>query len=195
MIELKIYARNIEIDSRANEYIQKKFERLKRHLSSLSEAKLEVSRTSARSQAERVVAQMTLLAKGRVLRGQERGLNLFSAIDAVADVMDRQIRRHKGKVYRTQQARRASRSDPAGVAGPQLAELEIGEADGDYLESGRVVRSKRFAMEPMTTEDAITQMELLSHQFFLFYNVDTEEYNVVYRRHDGDYGVIEPEMI
>ncbi len=186
-MELKIYARNIDLNRQAEEYIQKKFERLERHLRPLSDAKLEISLTSARSQDDRVVAQLTLSAKGRVLRGQKRGLNLYAALDAVTDAMDYQIRRYKGKAYRSEQARRAGKEDSA-------PPVEQGVAEVDDLRSPRVVRTKQFPMKPMNVEEAILEMELLSHSFFLFQNADTGTYSVVYCRQDGDYGLIEPEQ-
>lgn len=191
---LNILTRNIELNDQAHSYIEKKFKRLERHLKTPMEAKLEVYRTSARSQAERVVAQMTMSVNGYLLRGQERGLNLFAAIDAITDVMDRQIRRYKGKVYRSAQAKKAARADADRAADATAAEAEMERPEPEDLEKSRVVRTKRFPMRPMAVEDAIMEMELLSHSFFLFYNIETREYNVVYRRQDGDYGVIEPEL-
>ena len=137
---------------------------------------------------------MTVRAGGYTLRGQETGPNLFAAIDAVTDVMDRQIQKFKGRVYRTATARksaRAGRTRPAGM----MAETESGPTEvADEPEFGRIVRTKRFPVKPMTVEDAVLEMEFLGHSFFLFNNLDSGEYNVVYRRHDGDYGVIEPEL-
>ena len=190
-MELKIYAKNITVDDRTTDYIHKKFNRLKRHLSAISDAKLEVSRTSSRSQNDRVVAQMTLAVKGNVLRAQEHGVNIFAAVDEVADVLDRQIRRFKTRVYRSEQSRRAARAASAKGAAPDGVPME--EDDGGE-EAPRVVRVKRFRMTPMTAEEAIDRMEMLSHEFFLFYNVETEEYNVVYRRENGNYGILEPEL-
>lgn len=186
---LNILTRNIELNDQAHSYIAKKFKRLERHLKTPIEAKLEVYRTSARSQADRVVAQMTMSVNGFLLRGQERGLNLFAAIDAITDVMDRQIRRYKGKVYRSAQAKKTARAADA-----TAEDGEVERPEPEDLEESRVVRTKRFPMRPMAVEDAIMEMELLSHSFFLFYNIETREYNVVYRRQDGDYGVIEPEL-
>ena len=193
-MDLKILARNIDIDSRSQQYIQKKFARLERHLSNLSDAKLEVSRTSSRAQTDRVVAQMTLTAGGRVLRGQERGLNLFAAIDAVTDVMDRQIRRYKGKFYRSQQAKKAGKPGPATEVEQLAVDPHPDIIDAQDDEAPRVVRTKQFSMRPMFVEDAITEMELVGHSFYLFYNADSDSYNVVYRRQDGEYGVIEPSL-
>jgi putative sigma-54 modulation protein len=192
-LELNIFARNIDVDEPSREYINKKFRRLQRHLRNVSEAKLEVSRTSARTQDERVIAQLTLTTGGRVLRGQERGLNLFAAVDAVTDVLDRQIDRYKGKVYRSKQPRKAGRELTLdGLEG--LDSGALSDTEGSGFDRPRVVRTKQFVMKPMTVEEAITEMELLSHSFFLFFNADSSGYNVVYRRQDGEYGVIEPAL-
>ena len=190
-MELQTFCKNIDLNDEAQRYIQKKMDRLTRHLSSLSDGKLEVSRTSSRSEADRVVAQLTLTAGGRVLRTQESGLNLFAAIDAIADVMDRQIRRYKGKFYRTSQGKRSARTS----ARQSLPAPEVEEHDpeSEALELGAVVRTKVFPMPPMSVEDAILQMEMLSHDFFMFFNSDSDEYSVVYRRRDGGYSLIAPE--
>ena len=193
-MDIRIQTRNIDLNPHAEQYIQKKFNRLRRHLPNLDGAKMEVSRTQARSTRDRVQAQMTLNIAGYTLRGQDRGVNLFAAVDGVADVVDRQIRRFKGKVYHTSQARKSGRGfrnipPDAIIDMPDAAEQDAIE------EIGQVVRTKRFAMPPMSVEDAILQMEMLGHSFFLFFNMDTDEYNVAYRRRDGDYGVIEPELV
>ncbi len=188
-MDLQIHATQINLNDGAREYIQKKYRRLERHMKGLSEARLELTGTSSRSKDDRVVAQMTLSTGRHVLRGQERGPDLYAAMDAVADVMDRQIQRYKGKVYKSEQPRDSLRAAPVSDAQTGLDEVPLPD-DSD----GRVVRTKRFAVTPMGVDDAIDHMELLSHSFFLFYNVDTEEYNVVYRRRDGDYGVIEAEL-
>jgi putative sigma-54 modulation protein len=194
-VGIKVLTKNFELNLAAEAYIQKKFERLHRHLKPIKDAKLEVTRTSARSPDERIVAQMTIDANGYTLRGQESGTNVFVAVDAVTDVMDRQIQRYKGKVYRSAQAKRSGKSSAARV-GLLAADAPVDEEPVDDLvgEPGTVVRTKRFPMGPMAVEDAILEMELLSHDFFLFYNAATEGYNVVYRRRDGDYGLIEPEL-
>ena len=195
-VDIKIYAKNLEMNSQARSYIQKKFQRLERHLKPIADAKLEVSRMSARSQGDRIVAQMTLTTSDHTLRGQESGSNLFAATDAVTDVMDRQIQKYKGKAYRSSQAKKSARTDAAREDAALMAiDSEEELQEGDQLDSGKVLRIKRFPMKPMTVEDAIMEMELLSHSFFLFYNRETKEYNVVYRRQAGDYSVIEPELV
>ena len=125
-MDIEIYARNIELNDQARKYIQRKFQRLERHLRPLSDAKLEVSRTSARSQADRVVAQMTLTASRSTLRGQERGPNLFAAIDAVVNVLDRQIERYKARAYQSERARKAGGT--SSVSGLEQAVVESSHA-------------------------------------------------------------------
>ena len=190
---LQVLTKNIELNSQSSDYIQKKFQRLERHIKPVPDAKLEVSLTSSRSQADRFVVQLTLTGKGYTLRAQERGPSLFAAVDTVTDVMDRQIRRYKGKAYRTEQARRAGKAGSHDETGETANAVGLEDVDADDLLEPRVVRTKRFPVPPMFVEDAILEMELLDHSFFLFYNIDSREYNVAYRRQDGDYGVIEPE--
>ena len=193
-MDIRIQAKNIDLNPHAEQYIQKKFERLWRHLPNLDDAKMEVSRTQARATRDRVQAQMTLNIAGYTLRGQDRGVNLFAAVDGVADVVDRQIRRFKGKVYHSSQARKSGRGF-RDVPPEAIIEMpEDVEEEEAIAEMGQVVRTKRFAMQPMSVEDAILQMEMLGHSFFLFFNMDTGDYSVAYRRHDGDYGMIEPEL-
>ncbi len=193
-MDIRIQAKNIDLNPHAEQYIQKKFERLRRHLPNLDDAKMEVSRTQARATRDRVQAQMTLNIAGYTLRGQDRGVNLFAAVDGVADVVDRQIRRFKGKVYHSSQARKSGRGF-RDVPPEAIIEMpEDVEEEEAIAEMGQVVRTKRFAMQPMSVEDAILQMEMLGHSFFLFFNMDTGDYSVAYRRHDGDYGMIEPEL-
>ena len=196
-MDLKIYAKNLELNNEAESYIHKKFKRLERHLNHISDAKLEVSRTSARSAAERVLTQMTLTANGYILRGQETGLNLYAAVDAVTQVMDRQIQRYKAKVYRSGQSRKSAKAAAETAAAGEWPEETLAEdvpTDDLLGEFATVVRTKRFPMKPITVEEAILEMELLSHDFFLFHNIETDEHSVVYHRRDGSYGLIEPEQ-
>ncbi len=195
-MEMQILSRNMRLSGHSEEYIQKKVARLERHLREQAEARLELRRTARRSETDRFVAQMTINASGATLRGQETGLTLFAAVDAVTDVMDKQIRRYKGRAYRTSQARRSARSQAMREnVGALLEDVAADEEDREESleEIGKVVRVKRFAMKPMTVEDAIMEMELLDHDFFLFHNAETNQHSVVYRRTDGDYGVIEPD--
>jgi putative sigma-54 modulation protein len=196
--DLRIHSRNIEIDEPTGEYVRRKFARLERHMQPMS-ADLEISTTSSRSANDRVIAQLTISANDGVLRGQERGSTIREAVDLVTDVLDRQIRRYKTKFSPTSVARSLARSASAeevfGMTSVESEEADSEEAGSEEAMAGTVIRTKRFSMTSMHVEDAIEEMEMLSHSFFLFYNLDSQEYNVVYRRHDGDYGLLQPDLI
>ena len=192
---LEIRTRNVTLDEPTEQYARRKFDRLARHLPSMTAAELEISSTSAKSAQERVIAQLTVVAGGRSLRGQERGSTVRQAVDLVSDVLDRQIRRYKTRFYRSSAARRAARADRDMFAEPEAGPALAPEPDSDEPSPGKVIRNKVFAMAPMHVEDAIEEMEMLSHSFFLFYNLESRSYGVVYRRRDGDYGLLEPKLV
>ncbi|MFC1963076.1 HPF/RaiA family ribosome-associated protein, partial [Chloroflexota bacterium] len=125
------------------------------------------------------VVQVTIDSNGTLLRGEERADTIDTALDAVVNVLKRQIERFKGKFYRRQ-----SRVEPR--------EKEI--SAGQEEETGKVVRVKRFSVKPMALEEAVEQMELLGHNLFLFLDAENDKFSVVYRRDDGNYGLLEPEM-
>ncbi len=140
---------------------------------------------SARSAADRQVAQITVRGRGFVLRSEERADDIFAAIDTALDKMQRRIERYKGK-------RNRGRGD-----GKTVAELSAPtfEEDEDEEQGSTIVRRKKFFLVPMTEVEALEQMSLLGHEnFFVFYNVETNAVNVLYRRRDGQYGLIDPEI-
>ena len=183
-MDLKIIGRGIEITDRLNDYVEKKIGRLDRYLPSITEAWVELSVEGTRAAADSQVCQVTVRVNGTILRAEERSDDMFTSIDAVLDKMYRQIARYKGK--------RQNRWRGAGV---QIEPLPLEIEEEPEEEESRIVRYKRFAMAPMTPEEAVEQMELLGHDFFVFYNADEGQINVVYRRKDGDYGVIQPELV
>ena len=179
-MELIITGKNMEISERIHEYVEKKAGRLDRYLQNIDEASLELTRQSAKSAEDRHIAQLTVRAKGTILRAEERAADVFTAFDAVLDKMYRQIVRYK--------TRRRTRG--------RVQEEDLMPLLDEYEEEGprQIVRTKRFIVLPMDEEEAADQMELLGHDFFLFLNTNTGELNIIYRRRDGDYGLIEPEL-
>ncbi|MGA9348750.1 MAG: ribosome-associated translation inhibitor RaiA [Anaerolineae bacterium] len=177
-MQLIIQGKNIEVTDRLREYIEKKVGKLDRYLPTITEARMELSVESAKSAKDRQVAQLTVRSKGTFLRAEERSADMFTSIDAIVDKMYRQIVRYKGKRY--------GRGRGPGEI-PPVEEFEE-EAPPN------IVRTKRFQVVPMDEEEAIEQMELLGHDFFVFFNVNTDGINVLYRRKDGDYGLLEPEL-
>ena len=175
-MDLQISGQGIEILPTVKDYVEKKFGKLDRHFQNINGTKVELSEQKTKSQDQRYRVQVTLDANGTLLRAEERAENLLVAIDKVVPVIDRQIERYKGKLYKK------------GKSGPSI---KSGLKEEPTPE---LVRTKRFTMKPMSAEDAIEQMELLGHDFFLFYNSSTKEYNLLYRRKDGNYSIIEPEL-
>ncbi len=189
-MDIKIHGRNVDISDNIQNYVDKKFNRLSRHLPQMMDATAEIKRTSSRAGDDRIAVQITLSVKGQVLRAQRRGSTVREAVDTAVDVMDRQIRRYKGRRYRSNQQRKSLRDLPDGL----VPEPDEEAPSPDEMEDMpiKVVRRKRFPMVSMTVDDAIAEMELLNHSFYLFRNVETGSYSVVYQREDGDYGLIDP---
>jgi len=146
--------------------------------------RVDLSSQSSRNVTERYIAQLTLRdARGTILRAEERDADIKVAIDHVMDKMYRQISRFRGKRKRRRKA--AALHDVVLEPLPD----EIGDAVED---APRIVRSKTFAMQPMSAEEAVDQMELLGHDFYMFYNADSGAVNLVYRRDEGDFGLLQP---
>ncbi len=178
-MELQITGKNIELSPAVRQHIEQKLGKLGRHLPNITGYKVEIAQEKTKSPQQHFVVQVTLDSNGTLLRGEERGQDLFQAIDKVAQRMDRQIEHYKGKLYR-----RGRGSSPLRGEFNQETESEEGLKE--------VVKVKRFPVKPMPIPEAIAQMELLGHDFFLFFNAESEELNLLYRRRDGDYGLIEP---
>ena len=180
-MELQITGKNMELSPPVRSYIKRKLGKLSRHLPNIIESKVEISEEKTRSPQQHFVVQVTLNSNGTLLRGEERGEDLFTAIDKLVGIMDRQIEHYKGKLYKKGR-------------GSSLARGEFSQEVETEEPPKRVIKVKRFAIKPMLVDEAIDQMELLGHDFFLFFNADTEELNLLYQRKDSNYGLIEPEL-
>ena len=187
-MELLVTGKNLDVTPRDRDYIEKKLATLQRHFKSLPILVLQVVLTEEKTRAteKRFIVEFTANVRDALLRSEERGPDLHVAIDRAAEVMDRQIERFHG---RRQARRRAAPTDLTAT----LEVVEPETSDGKEL-SSRVVKVKRHTLKPMSVDEAIDQMELLGHDFFVLLNRDTEELNVVYRRRAGDYGIIESQV-
>lgn len=181
-MQLIITGKNMNVSSRTEDFVRRKMERLDRHLTEPVEARVELSSENTKDVNQRQIVQVTLTNNGTTIRAQERAADLKVAVDMVVDKLNKQIRRYKGKQVRKRRVNAA-----------QTAPVAVLEEDESEWE-GQIVRRKRFKTPPMSPEEAIDQMELLGHSFFIFQNQDDEALNVVYRRTDGNYGVLEPLM-
>ena len=190
-MQLSITGRSIDVTDYTRDYIEKRLQRVTRHLPSLHEARVELIGASANGNGQRNVVQITLRAGGKILRGEERSSDLFTAVDKVMEKLVRQVDRFKGK--RMQRRHTAQAASENTLAAAVLAEEALAEAD--EAEAYRpIVKTKRFRTAPMQAAEAIEQMELLGHNFFVFYNAQDGQINVIYRRNDGDYGLLIPEL-
>jgi len=181
-MKLQIVAKNnVEISETIRAYVEKKVGKLGRYLPTLDEGKVEISREGAKLPEQRFTVQVTLDSRGVWIRAQEKSKDMRTAIDKVVDVLSKRIERYKGKLYDKNRGVSFARQ------GAAIEEEEIEPPK-------KVVKTKRFLVKPMPIDEAISQMELLGHDFFLFVDADTDRLNLLYRRDDGNYGLIEPEQ-
>jgi putative sigma-54 modulation protein len=184
-MNIVVRGRNMEVTSRLQEYVDTKVGKLDRFLPTIDEARMELSVEQTQSAQHSQIAQLTVRSRGRILRAEERDQDLFAAIDAVTDKMQRQVSRYKDRLYSRGQPRSTQQAEAMSMAGPGSAPVE--------KPLGHIVRTKKFPVEPMDPEEAIEQMEMLGHDFYMFFNTASEAINVLYRRRNGDYGLLQPD--
>ncbi len=185
-MKLLIHGKNIEVTDAIREYVQQKIEKAASHYQSLTteiDVHLSVARNPRITPSQN--AEVTIYVNGSVIRAEESSENLYASIDLVADKIARQLRKYKERRHTHVRIKD-----------------EVESPDGDVLEKlttdrtpelpGEVVRSKYFAMPPMALKDALEQLDLVDHDFYMFHNAETGQINVVYERNHGGYGLIQP---
>lgn len=184
-----VYTKNMELTDRIKDYVDKKVSKLDRYLPDIEEARVDMAFVkSARNASDRQVAQITVRGKGFLLRSEERADDIFAALDTAVDKMQRQIERYKGK-------RSKGRGDGRSAADVASDILQLEGTEEFDEDTPIIAKRKRFFLLPMDELEAIEQMNLLGHEnFFVFYNGNTQMVNVLYKRRDGSYGVIEPQI-
>ncbi|MFJ8530518.1 ribosomal subunit interface protein [Bacillus pseudomycoides] len=178
-MKFNIRGENIEVTPALKDYVEKKLGKLERYFDTFPEIKVNLKVYSDKQRVEVTIPFTDLL-----LRAEETHSDMYAAIDLVVDKIERQIRKHKTKVNRKLREK-GSPKNAFILTEPVAVQEEVQE---DELE---LVRTKRFDLKPMDVEEAILQMDMLGHNFFVFTNADTNETNVVYGRKDGKYGLIE----
>jgi putative sigma-54 modulation protein len=176
-MKLQVKGRNVDVTDALFAYSERKLGKLARHLSDESRCELELAIEHNPSINDKQVAEATVWTKGPVLRARERSTDMKASIDMLVDKLERQAQRYREK---------RRRSNARASHGPGAA-----PADEDVP---RIVKTKQFAVKPMHAEEAVLQLELVGHDFFVFQNADSNDVNVVYRRRDGGYGLIEPQV-
>jgi putative sigma-54 modulation protein len=176
-----VRGKNLEVPDRVRDYAERKFARLERLLDDRTDATVELSNESHRSAADAHIADVTLVIDGKTLKSKATGASYQAAIDEVVDKVERQARDFKEK------PRVRSRPEEEKVL---LRKIADGTSDG--ASERQIVKTKRFAIEPMFEEDAVAAMEEIGHDFYVFVNAENERVAVLYRRKDGNFGLIEP---
>lgn len=184
-MKYNIRGQRMEVTDALREYVAKKLGRLERYFEATPESDVQVTLSVTKGQH---TVEVTIPLPGVVLRAEEKRDDMYASIDFVVDKLERQIRKHKTKLNRKfrQVAEGRIFKEEAGNGASQVSTLT---KEDDY----ELVRTKRFSMKPMDVEEAILQMNMVGHNFYVFSNSDTKEVNVVYRRSDGKYGLIETE--
>jgi putative sigma-54 modulation protein len=162
-MKVQVNGRNVEVNDYLRDYVTKKVGKLERYLPQITEARAELTQNMTRSASDRYTSQITVWASGQMLRAEESTSDILASIDATVDKMASQVRRFKGRRYENR--RRVSQAVSAEV---ERAVTETDEAPEE--EPGRVIRRKQFAVQPMNEEEAVEQMELLGHDFFVYFD-------------------------
>jgi len=172
-----IIGKNLDVTESLKEAVESKLEKLERYFTPDTEVHVTLS-----VQKERQKIEVTIPVKGGIIRSEQQSNDMYVSIDLVEEVIERQLRKYKNKLV-------AKNQEGSNFA-PSFYDVDDTADDGDI----KIVRSKKFGIKPMYPEDACVQMELLGHDFFVFCNAETDEVNVVYKRKNGSYGLIEPEF-
>jgi len=180
-MRIMVSGKNMEVTDALRDWVAKKVGKLERYFDPDTEAQVTMS-----VEKNRHIVEVTIPFDGVVLRGEESTDDMYTSIDRVLEKLEKQIHRHRTKLER--KLREGAFRFDSPVFGDQFE-------DTDRQRQYKVVKTKRFAIKPMDLEEAVMQMDLLGHSFFVFTNAETDEVNVVYKRKDGNYGLIEPEYM
>ena len=177
-MKVTVIAKNMELTDALKEIVQKKISKLEKYFEANVEAKATLT-----VQKNRQIIEVTIPFNGVILRGEEATSDMYKSLDLVGDKLERQIRKQKTRLSRKH--------------GGSLRFGEINNIDlkSEQEEEGKLVKVKKFGVKPMNSEEAILQMDLLGHNFFVYQDADSNKVNVIYKRKDGDYGLLEPEFI
>jgi putative sigma-54 modulation protein len=180
-MRLHVKGKNVEVSDAIHEYAERKLGKLAPQLAEPTQVELELAVEKNPSIADNHVAEATIFTKGPVLRAREASSDMKASIDLLVDKLERQVKRYRQK--RRHEHERHHEHANGGAAAADTTTSEEGPV---------IVKTKQFVLKPMSPEEAVEQLELIGHDFFVFRSDDSGEINVVYRRRDGAYGVIEP---
>lgn len=189
-MKVVIEGKNIELTKALKDYVNEKLVRLQHHYDLIikgHEVKVKLSVLKNPRITKNNITEVTIFLDGKVIRSEEVSEDMYASIDLVVDKLDRQIQKYKSKVYRSYQHKERP------LPSPELAGILLTNDNNNKLvKEGKIIKSKKFNIHSMTPEDASLQLDLISHDFYVFLNSKTKQTNVIYKRKDGDYGLIEP---
>lgn len=196
-MHVTVTGRNIDLTPALKDYLVDKLQRAQKHFDSVLDCKALLSVAKNPSIARSQTAEVTISVNGQVIRGEESTENMYASIDLVADKIERQLRKYKTRYFQKgikvkDKRQRAFDEIDVGAEYDDDASVDIAVMDEED-DSPTVVRSKKFALKPMSPEEACKHMDLLGHDFFMFVNSESNHVSTVYHRRDGNYGLIEPE--
>ena len=214
-MKIQVKGRHVIVTDPLREYAEEKLTRLHRLMSerriddvTLVELELIVERSHPSGESQ--IAEATIFTRGPVLRARESSPDMYASIDLVYEKLQRQVKKYHDKMQHKALRHHAPKpvsavatpddaiaDEAAALASGQVPQSvavtsELGADGGNHHEESRVVKSKQFALKPMSIDEATLQLDLIGHSFFVFTNAETNDTNVVYRRRDGDFGLIEP---
>ena len=180
-MRLQVKGKNLEVSDSIRRYAEEKLARLERQLADPTQVELELAVERNPSIPHSHVAEATIWTKGPTLRAREASTDMKASIDQLVTKLERQVTRYREK------------RSPRGAKGNGRIDVDAGTGGSVVDGSPQIVKTKQFAIKPMSPEEAVLQLELVGHDFFVFRNADSGDVNVVYRRRDGGYGLIEPQ--
>ncbi|HCX65409.1 MAG TPA: ribosome-associated translation inhibitor RaiA, partial [Eubacteriaceae bacterium] len=177
-MRITVYGKNVDVTEGLKSTLDKKLAKLDKYFNPEADATVTLS-----TQKGQHILEVTIPVNGSILRAEEATEDMYSSIDKAVDKLEGQLRKYKTKLEKKQKDHTSIRFD--------FSSLQP-ESTGKQEEEPKIVRTKKFPIKPMSADEASLQMDLLGHNFFVFLNSETEEVNVVYKRKDGNYGLIEP---
>ena len=171
-MKIIVTGKNIVISDKIQDAIDKKFEKLGKYFADDIQANVVIH-----PEKSKVKMETTIVTKGTIFRAEDVAQDIFDCIDVVGDKLIKQMSKYKGKLLKSNKSKESVRFE-------MIPEV-------DDIEEGKVVKTKKYELTPMTTDEAIMQMEMLQHNFFVFLDGETDRVNVIYKRNDNDYGLLE----
>jgi putative sigma-54 modulation protein len=214
-MKIQVKGRHVIVTDPLREYAEEKLTRLhrllsERHIDDVTLVELELIVEKSHPSGESQIAEATIFTRGPVLRARESSPDMYASIDLVYEKLQRQVKKYHDKMQHKALRHHVPKpvsaaATPDDAIADEAAALASGEVlqpvavtgepganGGNHYEESRVVKSKQFALKPMSIDEATLQLDLIGHSFFVFTNAETNDTNVVYRRRDGDFGLIEP---